>query len=51
MNGHACVPKRHFGVQAWVNRSSRLRTAIDLTHATQVSILKFSATLRIIARD
>jgi len=18
-NGHACVPKRHFGVQAWVN--------------------------------
>jgi hypothetical protein len=28
--GHACVPKRHFGVQAWVNRSSRLRTAVDL---------------------
>jgi hypothetical protein len=29
-NGHACVPKRHSGVQAWVNRSSRLQTAIDL---------------------
>ena len=30
-NDHACVPKRHFGVQAWVNRSSRLRTAMELT--------------------
>jgi hypothetical protein len=30
-NGHACVPKRHFGVQAWANRSSRLQTVVDST--------------------
>ncbi len=28
-NVHACVSKRHSGVQAWINRSARLWTAID----------------------
>ena len=29
INGHACVPKRHFGVQAWANPAEGgLRTAV-----------------------